>query len=352
MFINQDFIPTIMVTAIKGQIIRGEYGRLVIRQKADADIEIGELLVSENKNSKILLQVFDLSYGSQISDQNLELASGLRLEEGTDFDFMEQNIRNYNLAFAKTLIEIENNKAVSMCKKMPLFFANARELTKEDVSFLTKPVNPLFFGYLRSGSKKIDFPIYLNGYKVLAHHILIAATTGRGKSNLMNCMLWDAADKPYCGILVLDPHDEYYGRSSRIGLKDHPVKNKIVYYTAKDVPPGCRTLTINLRMIKPSHFNGVYDWSEPQKEALSAYYRKFNDKWVEAIIAEQELGYNFNPATLAVVKRRLMSLLDLNYVDGKIFCNGIFDSVSGASTISDMSNELEQFLQRGDQDQG
>ncbi|MBI2112024.1 hypothetical protein HYT52_00610 [Candidatus Woesearchaeota archaeon] len=46
----------------------------------------------------------------------------------------------------------------------------------------------------------------------------------------MSCILWDITEKNYSGMLVLDPHDEYYGRTG-LGLKDHPHKERISYYT-------------------------------------------------------------------------------------------------------------------------
>ena len=65
------------------------------------------------------------------------------------------------------------------------------EITKDDLSFLTKPQNPLSIGNLRSGSKMLDVPIYLEGDKVLSHHVLISGTTGKGKSNLISNILWN-----------------------------------------------------------------------------------------------------------------------------------------------------------------
>ena len=67
-----------MVDIIKGQVISGEFGKILIRQKSDQKLELGELLISESKDNKILMQVFELIYGSQISQQNLELISGLK----------------------------------------------------------------------------------------------------------------------------------------------------------------------------------------------------------------------------------------------------------------------------------
>ena len=296
---------------IKGQVLSGEFGRILVRQKSDQKLELGELLIADTSDGKILLQVFDLIYGSQISQLNLELISGMKLEENTNLDFMDPKLRNYNLALMKNLITIKDNNA-KVCKTLPNFFSEIREITKDDLKFLTKPKNPLYLGNLRSGSKTLDMGIFLEGDKVFTHHMLIAASTGKGKSNLMSCMLWDTLDKDYCGIMVLDPHDEYYGRN-KLGLKDHPSKNKVVYYTPKNPPAGCKTLKINLNVIKPQHFNGVVDWSDPQRQALAAYYKNYGEQWIEAVILEKSLGegYEFMEGTIAVIKRRLLSLLNL-----------------------------------------
>src|SRR3989338_4008535 len=89
-------------------------------------------------------------------------------------------------------------------------------------------------GKLRSGSKTLNVDIALPGEKVLSHHVLNCGTKGSGKSNLISHLLWNAIGKEYCGILVLDPHDEYFGRD-RPGLKDH-LLGKTSYYTAKNPP--------------------------------------------------------------------------------------------------------------------
>ncbi|MBW2999425.1 ATP-binding protein [Candidatus Woesearchaeota archaeon] len=325
---------------MKGQIISGRFGELQLRQKSENELELGELLIADTNNGKVLLQVYDLIYGSQISQQNLELISGLKLEENTDLQFIDPKLRNYNMALLKSLITIKENSAKA-CKELPLFFSEARDITKEDLVFLTKPKNPLFLGKIRSGSKVLDLDIFLEGDKVFSHHILIPATTGRGKSNLTACMLWNSLDKDYCGILVLDPHDEYYGRN-KTGLKDHPKSENVVYYTPNNPPPGARKLKINLSSIKPNHFNGAVDWSPAQKEALSTYYKRFGSKWIESILLEKNLeNVNFHEGTVAVIKRRLMFLLDLEIRESQVFCNGIFEFQSGQSTISDISTELE-----------
>ncbi len=326
---------------IKGQVISGDFGRIIARQKSGQSIEIGELLIADSTNGKILLQVYDLVYGSQISQQNLELISGMKLEENTEFELFDANLRNYMLAMMKSLVTIKGRNAF-VSKSLPEFFSEVREIKEEDLSFLLKPKNPLFVGNLRSGSKLLEVPIYLDGEKVFSHHILIAGTTGRGKSVLVSNLLWNSVGRGF-GILVLDPHDEYYGRN-KIGMKEHPNKENIVYYTSKNAPIGTNTLRINLDVIKPHHFDGVVDFSDAQRQALNLYYKEFGDKWIEAIILEKELsiGKVFKDDTMAVVKRRLLYLLDLEFVNNQLFCNGIFQLNSGFTTINDICKHLEE----------
>ncbi|MGM5482921.1 MAG: ATP-binding protein [Nanobdellota archaeon] len=325
---------------IKGQVIGGDFAKIIARQKKDANIELGELLVADNADESVLFQVVDLGFGSQLSKQNLEFISGMFLEDNTDLDFMEPEIRNYKMAILKSILQLKNTGAVSS-KSLPDFFSTVNQIQEEDMRFLTKPENSLNFGNLRSGSKVLDIPIYLDGKKILPEHILLAATTGRGKSNLTKCVLWDSVDKDYCGTLVLDPHDEYYGIND-IGLKDHPVASKVTYYTPKHPPAGCRTLKMNLGFLKPKHFDGTNTWSDAQRDALYAYYKKYKNDWIEAIILEKPLDQRFNEATLGVVKRKIMYLLDLEFNNNYLICNGIFDLKAGKSTINDIKEELDQ----------
>ncbi len=93
---------------VKGRVLSGEYGGILVRQKSDEKIELGELLISDTPDGKILLQVFDLIYGSQISQLNLELISGMKLEEDSDMEMMDANLRNYNLARMKSLALVKS----------------------------------------------------------------------------------------------------------------------------------------------------------------------------------------------------------------------------------------------------
>ncbi len=161
-------------------------------------------------------------------------------------------------------------------------------------------------------------------------------------SNLMSTILWDVTGKEYAGMLVLDPHDEYYGRTG-LGLKDHPAKQKLCYYTPSHPPPGSFTLKINLSRLKPGHFNGAVHLTDPQRQCLHAYYRKFKEQWIRAIMEEKGIeGVSFHVDTIAVVKRKLIGLLALELDAGKLYCHGIFDEVAGENTVNDICRELEQ----------
>ncbi len=324
---------------IKGQVVFGDFGRIVMRVKADQEVELGELVVIEQGRERFILQVYDLVYGSQISSSNLEMVAGMNLEEG-GFAVMDEKLRNYQLAYLKPVLTVSEQSA--MCKKLPAFFGKVRALEKEDLSFITMPREPMFLGSVRSGSKKLDFDVFLPGREVLSHHILIPASTGKGKSNLMSCILWDLTDKDFAGMLVLDPHDEYYGRGG-LGLKDHPMRANVSYYTPINPPPGARLLKINLKKLKPEHVQGAIFLSDPQRQCLFAYYRKYKSEWVRAVMEERKIeGVSFHEDTMAVVKRRLISLLNLDLEKGVLTCEGIFDEVAGENTIEDICQELER----------
>jgi len=321
----------------KGLIIGGEFGNILVRQKSDEMLELGELLIAESGPNKMLLQAFDLLYGSQLTQQNLELISGLKLEEDESVELMDAKLRTYVLARLKNLASLSKSKA-SSAKTLPTFFTKTREIQASDVTFLTTPPNPLLLGKLRSGSKVLDVPVSIDGKKALSHHVLIAGTTGRGKSVLMTNLLWDTLGKEYAGMLVFDPHDEY-----REKLEHHPnARQDLVYYTPRDPPPGHRTLKVNLNQLTPRHFNGVVDWSDPQRQAIAAYYNAYHDSWVEALLREQEIKQQFHEGTLAVVRRVLMQLLGISLTDAGLQCRGIFDTTAGETTIGDITTTLEQ----------
>jgi len=321
-----------------GQIIGGNFSNILIRQASKNSIRIGQIVAVDEAEYTTLLQIYDLQYGSQISGLNRELISGFQLEDKFSYEVYDQELRNYTIAVAKTILSIkkENPEETALTKHLPKLMLPVREVTSDDLKFITKPKNPLKIGLLNAKEAKI--PIYLKGDDVLSHHVLVSATTGRGKSNLTKFILWNIAKENYAGVLVLDPHDEYY--NSKDSLKDFNDKSRIVYYTDKNVPVGQRSLAINISNITPSHFKGVYNWSEPQSEAIYAYYKKHGKDWIRHILSDEKMD-NFNDATLSVIKRRLTNVLDLKVSNNEIISDSIFFLDGGRSTLISIAKNLE-----------
>lgn len=326
----------------KAQIISGKNSDLIARQNAGTNLEIGELLISESNNTRTLFQVTETFYGSQISQQNLERISGISLSEEKPPGFFENELRNYRLAKLKAILEIAGERIVSS-RKLPEPFTMLREVTEDDLKFLKDAKSKLYLGQLRSGTKALDLSISLDGEKVLSHHILITGTTGRGKSVLMKNIIWSCTEQNYASMLIFDPHDEYYGRNSK-GMKDYPDKDKIIYYTSRIPPTGQRTLKIHLKQLRPDHFDFL-DLSSPQRQAMYLYFKKFGKDWIQNLltqdISKDEMKNEINEMSLAVSRRRLKLLLDIDEHDGNITCSGIFSNNAGENTIHEITNELE-----------
>ena len=307
---------------MKGLVIGGEFNSIIVRQKADEMLEIGEILICENH----LLQVVDLRFGSQLSAQGVELASGLMME-GADVTLMDEHVRQYILGTAKNLVTLDPHPRA--CKSLPPFFGQVREVQEKDLQFLSLPQDPLILGKIRSASKVLDVAAAIDGPLALAHHMLVCGATGKGKSNLMRNLLWAVCNAEYCGLLVLDPHDEYYGRARR-GLKDHPRKPM---YFARNPPAGGYSLMINIQTLLPWHFEGIVEWSEPQRECLMSYFRQYRESWIEAVIAGKDVKGNFFEATLQVIQRRLQHLLGINE---RLMCSSCFCTQGGLTTVRDI----------------
>ena len=326
---------------IAGQIIGGKVANILLREKSGKKIELGDLLVvDEPDGAYLILQVYDLEYGSQIPQTVRELAAGLKLEGyGPSLDFLEPHLRNYVMAKVKAVAFVSKGGA-KIPKVLPSFFSNVRFIEEKDLSFLTKPPNPVYLGKIRSGSKILDFDVFLDGEEMLTHHVLVPATTGRGKSNLVKVMLWSIADHKKFGMLVLDPHDEYYGRSV-MGLKNHPnAKDTIRYYTVNP-PPGASTLVINLRSMKPEHFEGLVDFSSTQQQAIRLYHRQFKYDWIENIIRGTEIE-GVKSTTLTVLQRIVRVNLAVYFEEGQIVCkNRVFSDSAGEATISTIIDDME-----------
>ena len=338
-----------------GQIVGGEQVGLLIRQKSESNLELGALLVAPldaGGDEYAILQVFDLLYGSQLEPRTLEMMSGMGLEGyGEGADFMEKNLRNYVMAKARALVQVKKGPgdrySIRMPKQLPQFFSELGMADATHLHFLEKPPNPVFLGKVRSGSKVIDVDVFLDGNDLFSHHVLIPATTGRGKSNLVKVMLWSVIGQPYCGLLILDSHDEYFGRMGP-GLKDHPdAKDGLVYYSPAP-PKGAVSLRFNLNLLKPWHFRGIVPLTDAQYEAMRAFYNRHGEHWISALMTtpeeEAEQKLRVQQITASTLKRRLDLVLGI-YVDSGGYVKSrthVFVVDGGESTVIDICNHLEE----------
>lgn len=328
---------------VVGSVVYGKHGAIMIRQKAKTQIELGDLLVVEQSDDTYsILQVYDLSYGSQIPEKNLEMISGMKLEGyRAELDFMEPELRNYVIAVVKSVVNIKNNKPFTP-KTLPNFMNSVRAIQKSDLQFLEDPAHPIYLGNVRSGSKVLDVEAKLNGIEAFTHHILIPATTGRGKSNMLKVMMWSIVPDDHLGILILDPHDEYIGRHKK-GLKDHPqAKDNVIYYSPRPLQ-GSPTLVLDFKSIKPWHFRGVMDFSDAQHQALNVAFNTYKDDWICNLLRVEELD-KVGPGTLSVVQRKIETVLGIYADENKVIqCRSkIFNDALGSRTIKDILGYLEE----------
>ncbi len=323
-----------------GQIIGGEYGELYIRQKAGQTIEIGELL---SVGGNVILQVHDLGYQSLMEDDDLARISGMQLEGYDETTLMEEEIRNYINAKAKLLVHVKNGEA-KIPKKLPPFFNRIKRVSEEHFEFLDEPENGLYLGKIRSGSRVLDVPVYIDGKKALSHHVLIPATTGRGKSNLVKVMLWNLIPKDYCGMLIIDPHDEYYGRNE-LGAKDHPeAQNKIEYYSPNP-PKGGFSLRLNIDLLKPWDLRGIIELTSAQTDAMYVYHEEYKDKWLTDLFMsdeEEARRHGIQETTLEVLRRKLSLAIDVHRERSRVYCrSSIFTTRSNENMLNQIVDSIE-----------
>src|SRR5208337_2422575 len=113
-----------MALEISGQIIAGKTGQILAREKAGGEIEIGDLLVAEEDEGYVILQAYELVYGSQVPQLVRELMAGMKLEGvGANMDFLEPQLRNYVIAQIKALLRVSKNSELKIPKTLPKFFA-------------------------------------------------------------------------------------------------------------------------------------------------------------------------------------------------------------------------------------
>src|SRR3984957_16837198 len=347
----------------KGRLFGKNVLEGTFRAAPDEDLFIGELLVGgdEATGRRYLFRVVNVPYGSEHREPGWAervagtlLADDERGETGLH-PLHEQARRTYRVADCRCLgylapadagaegIGTEFRKP----KSPPSQFSAVVAPTAEDFAFLAERMGDLPVGKLRSGETVVDFAVGIPGSS-LATHIGIFATTGMGKSNLMQVVAAGVmrANGRY-GLLIIDPHGEY-----RTALARHPWAAIGLRVYANRSLPGSSALRVSLAELSVDDLRTAYEWSRPQEEALYELERHFDSAglaWladfarVEDLpgFRDVELSSRVALNTLQVVHRRARRIVDLRCIaaDPGVSVGGriIDDLLAGKVVLVDVS---------------
>ncbi|MBI4162490.1 MAG: ATP-binding protein [Candidatus Aenigmarchaeota archaeon] len=321
-------------SAIVGKLISGNFSEITVRQKQGESIEIGGLFVADNEGDEhYIMECFNLVYGSQMGDMTKESMAGMSLAGFNDMVIFDKALSNYTLARLRPILHVKDGKA-SAPKSLPEFFSDIRPIRESDFTFVMNSMG-INLGKIRSGTHVLEISSIIPT-KALTHHILVAATTGRGKSNLVKVISASVVDDDSIGMLVLDPHDEYYGRNG-VGIGS---SENCIYYSINP-PRNARSLVINTKTLHPSHIEMTM--TDAQSQALGFYYSKYDENWVEQLMCgPADMHDEIKEATVYALRRKFEVMLGLRNSNGELKADGLFSTSSGLTTIQDICTELEK----------
>jgi DNA helicase HerA-like ATPase len=343
------------------------YGRNVLegtfRAAPDEDLFIGELLVAVDATTdrRYLFRVVDVTYGTEHREPGWAervagtlLADDERGETGMH-PLHEQERRTYRIAECRCLgylapAEPEAGGMRSVFRKpksLPSQFSAVVAPTSEDFAFLAERMGDLPVGWLRSGETVVNFSVGIPGAS-LATHVGIFATTGMGKSNLMQVLAAGVmrANGRYA-MLLIDPHGEY-----RSALGRHPWAPDALRVYANRSLPATSSLKISLAELTVDDLRTAYEWTRPQEEALYELERFYGSEglaWLSDFVRLDELAtfreidLNGRVAlnTLQVVHRRARRIVSLRCVatDPGLSVGGriVEDLLAGRVVLLDVS---------------
>jgi uncharacterized protein len=316
------------------------YGRNVLegtfRAAPDEDLFLGELLVAvdESTDRRYLFRVVDVTYGTEHREPGwAERVAGTLLSDDARGEpgvhpLHEQERRTYRIAECRCLGYLAPpepgsggvRKVFRKPKSLPSQFSAVVAPAAEDFAFLSERMGDLPVGQLRSGESVVDFTVGIPG-ESLATHVGIFATTGMGKSNLMQVLAAGVmrANGRYA-LLVVDPHGEY-----RSALARHPWADASLRVYANRSLPGTSALRVSLGELTVDDLRTAYDWTRPQEEALYELERHYGTEglaWLADFarvddlpaFRDVEVSSRVALSTLQVVHRRARRIIDLRCI--------------------------------------
>jgi len=313
-----------------GRITGKKIGEIYFRLPYSQRIDLGDLAVAEDSETGVLfyVRIVDIFYGAEGADSAWfeRTAGNLMLLDSSEGEHVlfERERRLYKIARCNLLGYCRDSNFYKP-KTIPSHFSRVRTPSGSDFDFLQKMHGNIKFARLRSGESVLDLEIGVSS-KSLVSHVGIFATTGMGKSNLMKRFTGAILESGNVGLLIFDPHGEYYDGGGEPGLKGlihHPnARNNLRIYSSRKLDSTYESLQITASEIKPEDLNHIYDFSEAQHEALNALYYRFGRNWlvrlktldIEDISNQITTQGGFAESTLGVLKRRAENLLKQKYI--------------------------------------
>jgi DNA helicase HerA-like ATPase len=309
------------------------FGRNVLealfRAAPDEDLFVGELLVGvdEPTGRRYLFRVVDVTYGSEHQQPGwAERVAGTLLADdvapsGGHHVVYDHGRRTYRVAECRCLGYLTpDGSDFRKPKSLPSLFSRVVSPEPEDFDFLQSRMGDLGIGHLRSGETEVDFEVGIPG-ESLASHVGIFATTGMGKSNLMQVLAGAvmSAQGRYA-LLLVDPHGEY-----RPALSRHPwAPERLRTYSARSIP-GTTALRLSLGELTVDDLRTAYEWTRPQEEGLFELERHYGKAGSEGLawlfdfsreedlaeLRDDDLHGRVALNTLQVVHRRARRIVEL-----------------------------------------
>jgi uncharacterized protein len=343
------------------------YGRNVLegafRAAPDEDLFIGELLIAvdEQTDRRYVFRVVDVTYGTEHREPGWAervagtlLADDARGETGAH-PVHEQDRRTYRTADCRCLGYLAPPEPGSggrrsifrKPKSLPTQFSAVVAPGAGDFAFLADRMGDLGIGHLRSGESIVDFEVGIPGAS-LASHVGVFATTGMGKSNLMQVLASEImqANGRY-GLLLIDPHGEY-----RSALGRHPWAAQSLRVYSNRHLANTSALRVSLAELTVDDLRTAYEWSRPQEEALYELERHYGTAglaWLADFariedlpgFRDVELSARVALSTLQVLHRRARRIAELRCIstDPAVSVGGriVDDLLAGKVVLVDVS---------------
>jgi len=328
-----------------GKVISGSVGgNILIRLKSNANVNVGDLLVCEDTktNEKFFLKIINMNISSSIDQQFIEEIAGQKLEHDMDYDIIDPKDRFYKMCEAK-MLKIKREGKFFPPRSLPNFFMDVRKINEDEFDFINQE-GEIEIGHLRLGRDFVKgLKTKLPAKKLISHHMLVVAATGKGKSNFAKVFISGLLKLDEYSAIVFDPHNEYYGGQGVKGLRDHPLHEKILFFSPRyQEIMGSEKLGISTTELEPEDFFGIIDLSSTQQEAMDLMKRKYKEEWIKNLLKMDintlvnDFENKIQRATLAALKRKIYHALELYGDSGLVFTlepndgKSIYDKIKNA----------------------